>query len=131
MTFTYDPEQLDNALYRVRLELGDTNSNRQLLLDEEIQQIISEESKFRSRVARCCRLICAKFAGDPAKLKVGEYSHDQRNIIDVYEAMAKKFESMASTGPWIASIEASTKETNEEDDSLIKPIFKRDIHSNE
>ena len=42
MSFSYDETALDTELNRIRLEIGDTNSDRPLLDDEEIEQVISE-----------------------------------------------------------------------------------------
>lgn len=130
MTWSYDEISLDQPLNRIRLEIGDTDTDRQLLKDEEITEVISEESAFNLRVAKCCRLICAIFAGKPERFRIEEFAESQKEIYNRYEAMAKKYEALGGGAPWAGAIEVAYKEVTKLDTSLVKPSFKRGMHDN-
>jgi len=130
MTWSYNSAALSVALNRVRLEIGDTDTNRQLLQDEEITQIISEESTFLNQIAKCCRLICALVSADADRFKLEEFEEDQKGIYDRYEKMAKLYEAKAGGAPWAGSIEESFKKATVLDDSLVDPMFKRNQFKN-
>jgi hypothetical protein len=42
MAWTYDPRNVSDSLAKLRLRLGDTNTNDQLLTDEELNVILSD-----------------------------------------------------------------------------------------
>ena len=128
MTWTYDETALSTTLNRIRLEIGDTDSKRPLLKNEEITQIVSEESSFYMQVAACCRLICSLFAGKPERFRLEEYTESLRTIYDRYEKMAKRFSSLGGGAPWAASIDVAEKDATVLDTSLVAPLFKRGIH---
>lgn len=132
MTWTYDEHALDQNLNRIRLEIGDTDTDRPLLKNEEIDLIISEVSNFNLRVAGCCRLICSLFAGKPERFRIEDFSESQKEIYDRYEKMAARYEARGGGGgaPWTGSIEAAFKEATKLDTSLVKPLFKRGMHDN-
>ena len=130
MTWTYNEHALDEALNRIRLEIGDVDTNRQLLKDEEIELIISEESGFNLRVAKCCRLICSLFAGKPERFRIEEFTESRKEIYNRYEKMATRYEARGGGSPWAGSIDVGIKEATEADTSLVKPMFKRDQFKN-
>ncbi len=130
MTWSYDEASLDQPLNRIRLEIGDTDTDRQFLKDEEITEIISEESAFNLRIAKCCRLICAIFAGKPERFRIEEFTESLKEIYERYLAMAKKYEGLGGGVPWMGSIEDAFKDATELDTSLVKPSFKRGMHDN-
>ena len=127
MTFSYDATALDEARNRIRLEIGDTNPDRVLLQDEEIDQIISEQSEFYLRVARCCRLICAHFAAEPSRYRAENFTDDLRDVFERYQKMAQLYEEKAAA-PWAGSYLDSFKDATEADTSLVTPLFKRGMH---
>ena len=130
MSFTYDVEALDEALNRIRLEIGDTISTRILLQDEEIEQIISEQSVYNQRVANCCKLIAAKFARYPSMTKLEGFTETVKEVYDRYMEMAKKWGGNVSY-PWCGGIEVDYKAANELDTSLVQPKFKIGMHNND
>lgn len=130
MSFSYDLADLATELNRLRLEIGDTNSDDFFLHDEEIEVLQSEKTSFYRRAAACCDLICAKVARE-VKMKIGHFSEDANKVYDRYRALSKKFLSFASIDyPWAASISVSEKETYEDDTSLVQPKIKLGIHDN-
>ena len=128
MTFTYDPSGLSVALYRIRLEIGDVDSSRILLQDEEIEQVISEKSTFNKRVAMCCRLICALFSGEPERYKIGNFQESQEQIYVRYLAMAERYEARGGGSPWAGSISQDYKDSVTEDTDLVDARIKRGMH---
>jgi len=132
MTFTYDMSLLStDSMTRIRLEIGDTDTNRVLLQDEEINQIIIEQSDFHMQVAECCRLILARIAKEPGKLKIENYFEDITKMGEYYSELAKRHSLLSgSAAPWAGSIDVDYKETMEDDTSKVKPLFKRGIHDN-
>jgi len=129
MSFSYDNDALDVALYRIRLEIGDTDSNRTLLQDEEILKVIEEQSDYAVQVSKCCRLIAALFARHPENLVLEGYEETTKSIHDRYIAMAKTWEQNTNY-PWAGSIEDDFKEATELDTTLIAPRFKLGMHNN-
>jgi len=129
MTYTYDDTALDEDLNRIRLEIGDTNSKRQLLQDEEIEQIMEEQSTFPSRVARCCRLIASLFASKPQSIKLEGFSETTTAVFDRYIKLAKKYEAIGSA-PWAGSIDVDFKAATELDTSIVHPKFKLGLMDN-
>ena len=128
MTFSYNAAELATALNRIRLEIGDTDSDRPLLQDEEIEQILVEQSIFNLRVAACCHLICSIFAGKAEKYSIEDFSESRVEIYDRYKKMAEMYTARGGGAPWAGSIEDSFKTSTENDTSLIKPLFKRGMH---
>lgn len=132
MSFTYDEYSLDQALYRIRLELGDTDPDRPLLQDEEIEQIIDEKTSFNARVAACCRLICSIFAGSPTSYRLESFREEREEIYTRYLDMAKLYEARSGTvgAPWAGSTSKTWKDSVEDNTDLVKPKFKKGMHDN-
>lgn len=130
MAFSYDSSALSITLNRVRLEIGDTDSDRVLLDDDEITQILSEESIFGLQVSKCCLLIASLFANKPERFRIEDFSESQKEIYERYIAMSEKYAALAGGSPWIGSIEKDFKAATEEDTSLVMPMFKRDQFKN-
>lgn len=130
MSFSYDLADLSTELNRLRLEIGDTNSDDYFLDDEEIVIVQAEKSSFYRRAAACCEIICSKVARD-VKSKIGHFSEDSNEIYVRYKELAAKFYAQASVSyPWSSSITVSDKEAYEDDISLVQPQIKRGIHNN-
>lgn len=128
MTWSYDSSKLDVVLNRVRLEIGDTDTNRQLLQNAEITQIVAEQGEFWNQCAACCRLICALFAGKPERFRLEEFTESRQKVYDRYKEMAKVFDAKGGGTPWSGGIEVDYKEAQELDITRTGPLFKRGIH---
>lgn len=62
MTWTYNAASLSASdLYKVRLAIGDTDSTRQQLQDEEIQFVLDTETIVTLAAAACCDMLAAKY----------------------------------------------------------------------
>lgn len=94
MTWTYTASST-TALNRVRRRIGDTNTNDQLLQDEEIQDFLDEYAEdLYATAAASCEAICAKLARDTAHTVQG-MSNSRNEKFDHYEKLAEKMWSKA------------------------------------
>ena len=92
MTFTYNIAQLDTPLAKVRLEVGDTDTDDQLFQDEEIQVKLAERAdNVLLTAADLCDILAARFARDYDFAAPGdrEFKRSQRS-----EMYAKRAESL-------------------------------------
>ena len=129
MTFSYNENALDVELNKIRLYIGDTDSNDPLLQDEEIASVQADTTGFRATVAACCRLICAQLARK-VDYKLSLLTEKASVLYDRYEVQAERFEAMSSVSyPWSGAIFKDDKEAVEDDTSLVKPKFKKDLHA--
>jgi len=130
MSFSYDETALDTELNRIRLEIGDTDSDRPLLDDGEIEQVISEYDSFNQKVGKCLRLICSLFASEPKSIRIEGFSENYADAYDHFKDLAARYELLGGGGPWAGSIDDAFKEATELDTSLVSPSFKRGMHDN-
>ena len=130
MAFTYDIEALDEDLNRVRLELGDTDSDRPLLADEEIELMIDTYSELHRRVAECARLLVARFSGEADRVRIENFEEQKQGLIEKYTALARFHEARAFRGPFNTAESVSDKLSNELDTSIVQSSFKRGMHDN-
>jgi hypothetical protein len=105
VTFTYDIAQLATPLAQVRLEIGDTDSTRPLLQDEEIQVKLGlRASDVLATAADLCEILATRFAGDyDFKWKDGAFNRSQR--AKAYADRAKDLRARSSGG--LSTIEAT------------------------
>lgn len=130
MSFTYDETQLSVELNKIRLRIGDTDEDDVLLQDEEIAYVQSDNTSFLRRVAACCRLICAKLARR-VDYKLSLLSEKASVLYDRYKSMAEMYDGKSSQDfPWTSSVRVSDHDAVEDDESLVKPKFKKGIMDN-
>jgi hypothetical protein len=126
MTWTYSNTSLSSELSRVRLLIGDTNTQEQLLTDEEINYFRGAYGDVNLAAAHCCIAIIAKLARDTTRSALG-MSDSRNEIIRTYEdtrdrllAMHSGLAEMTSTGDSV-----SAKETLTDDTDRVQPLFDR------
>lgn len=61
MTWSYSASSLGDDVNKVRLIIGDTDTNRQQLQDEEISFVLTNEAVVTYAAAACCDLLAAKY----------------------------------------------------------------------
>lgn len=128
MTFSYDETALDVELNKIRLYIGDMDSDNPLLQDEEIASVQADVAGFRATVAACCRLICAQLARK-VDYKLSLLSEKASELYKRYKALAERYEAMSSVSyPWSGAIFVADKEAVEDDTSLVKPKFRKGLH---
>lgn len=63
MTWTYNAASLSlSDMYKVRFLIGDTDSARQQLQDEEIEWVLEEQTVVTYAAASCAEMLAAKYA---------------------------------------------------------------------
>lgn len=101
MTFSYDPTDLDTStesgrLNVTRLLLGDTDTNDQLLSDEEITFILSENNNnVYISAAYCARSIGSKLAREVDVKLDGALSESGSSLSTQFFTLADKLEMQA------------------------------------
>jgi len=130
MAFTYDIEALDETLNRIRLELGDTDSNRPLLADEEIELMIDAYSNLHRQIAECARLLLAKFSGEADRVVIENFEEHKQDFVTKFAALARYHEAKAFRGPFNTAENVSEKDTNRLDTSIVQSSFRRGMHDN-
>lgn len=134
MTWTYNVANLaTDETYQVRLLCGDTDTNNQLIQDEEIDFLLSENSGVYFAAAAACEAIAAKLA-DEADQKTGKIATWLTKRVDKFLEMAKRLREVASRTlgrPYAGGISISDKEDQEADTDRVVPAFKVGIMDNE
>jgi len=131
MTFTYDESALSAELNKIRLYIGDTDSNDPLLHDEEIALVQSDFTSFNKRCAECCKLICAQIIRR-VDGRLGNLTEKSSVLYDRYEKLATEFDRRSSSSyPWAGGIVQSDKDDIEDDNALVDPKFKKGIMDND
>lgn len=133
MTWTYDPNDLGTSVKDdLRLEIGDTDVNNQLLQDQEINWAITRESSYWGQAARCCEMI-GRFFMTKADVKLG------RALAITYTKMAEQYFNMAgvlrlkasgSAAPYVGGALVADKIAIGSNTSLTQPAFVRTMMEN-
>ena len=130
MAWTYNTSQVGSSgLATVRMLIGDTDYDDQLLLDAEVKYFVSNEPNYYYAASGACRSIAAKYARKVDKA-VGDLklSLSQRTV--AYLEMAKDFKRKAIlTAPvnvYAGGISISDKDTVEADSDRPTPSFYRE-----
>lgn len=126
MAWTYSLADLATSEKdQVRLEIGDTDVNRQLLQDEEIVQFIAVERNFWSACARACEAI-NRFFLSKADVRLGRSMQiTYTKAAEQYAAMAKSLrcKALGTTPPFVGGMSVSDKETYNQDTDIVAPLF--------
>lgn len=126
MTWTYSATDLSTDLARVRLMIGDTNTNDQQLSDEEIDFWISNSAGVMWAAAQCCRSLAAEYARrvdksiGPASLTVSQRQKHYHDLALHWESQAARFTAIE---PYAGGISVSDKDTVEGDSDRVTPSF--------
>ena len=125
-TWTFDWTDIDDDLAKVRVLIGDTNTDRQLLSDEAINYFGTQAGNNFGTAAIACDAIAASFAGDSDK-EVGDLklSLSQKSI--AYEKRAKGFrkQSIKLVGPVAGGVSIAAKKTQTSDTDRVKPGIRK------
>jgi hypothetical protein len=131
MTWTYDDTDITTDLAKVRLRIGDTMTQAQLLTDEEINHYLGLYSSIDEAAAYCCDAIVARLARDTTRSALG-MSDSRNEMIRTYTDMAISLRAshgsvadLTSTGDSV-----SAKETLTDDTDRVQPLFNRSRWNN-
>lgn len=131
--WTYDPTQLaTSTLYQVRLEIQDTDTNNQLLQDEEITYALSVEANMWGGAARCSEILSRKFSMQADRRMGLRLFVLYTKMAAQYVTMAKELrrKAIAFNLPINTAQKVADKTANQQDTSLVQPAFSRNMQSN-
>lgn len=131
MTWTYSGNPADSSLDAVRFLIGDTDSEEELIQDEEINYLLEEEAGDVIEAAvRACNTIAARFSR-LADQTIGDYSAKYSQKAQNYRELALRIReedtksSVMKAVPFAGGISVSDKETTKEDSDRVKPAFEK------
>lgn len=134
MTWTYVPAGNPEAVDRdkVRFLIGDTCTEEQLVLDEEIDYALSEYSELKLAAAVVLRALAAKCTRE-VSFRVGDVSKSGvENKAKGYLALAEQYDPNDITVeallglPRFGGLTHSEKEDYAEDSDAVQPYFSRE-----
>jgi len=119
MAWTYSGDPTASNKDAVRFEIGDTDTNDQLLTDEEIVYALSVESRIYGAAARCCEALARKFA------RQADFTLGPQHV-----AASQRSEAFARLGRDLKSrIASSAPPYMGGPEDVDGPAFKRDLMS--
>lgn len=127
MTWTYGGDPTNSNRDAVRFLVGDTDTNDQLITDEEISYLLSSWGGVFQAASKAARAIAAKFSRQVDK-SVGDLKQSLSRRSENYLRLANSLEAQAAAGAtrvYAGAITISDKEAVEEDEDRVQPRFKR------
>ena len=122
--FTYSGNPATNDRDATRFFVGDTNANRPLLADTEIEFALTEFPNTRLAAAMCADALAAKFARESDQ-KVGDISKSLSKVSEQFRDLATRLRNEAAKrAP--ASFPAASKDwkqSQRQDTDLVQPTF--------
>lgn len=134
MTWTYTLATLSTSEKdQIRLQIGDTDTQAQLLQDEEINFAITQERNFWGAAARCAEMAGFLFLRK-VDTKLGrEMQVTYSTTAQQYFQMAKwlRAKSLAAgIAPYVGGLFVSDKNTISQDTSQVAPLFTKTMMQN-
>jgi ABC-type sulfate transport system substrate-binding protein len=126
MTWTYDNTDLSTDLAKVRLDIGDTNTNDQLLTDEEINIYLASYD-LAGATLRSAQAAYAKIWRDVDRSNLGmsaSRSQKAQQLRDLISDLRARVGRRAS--PFVGGVSQSSKDALSDDTDLVDSEFKRD-----
>lgn len=136
MTWTYSGDPSSDEKDAVRFLIGDTDSDDELIQDEEINYLLDEEGAVKLAAARAAETIAAKFARK-ADRTIGDYSEKFSQKADNYFSLAKELEQQYDDDvsekamPYAGGISKTDKESRENNTDRVKPAFSKGMMDND
>lgn len=124
MTWTYSSTSISTDLAKVRLLVGDTNTNDQLLTDEEVAYFQTLDTDLRLVAARCCDAIVAKLSRNIDRSNLGMSATRSQSIqhyMDLADRLRKEARSAGANpiaapdnfgGPSQADVDGYNEDTD-------------------
>jgi len=123
LTWTYDGDPSANDRDAVRFLSGDTDTTDQLVTDEEIAWLLTENPNVYSAAAEACRAIASAFARFSDK-SVGDISESASQKAEAYTKRADDLEAGIMVIPSFGGLSISEKETLDQDTDAVQPSFR-------
>jgi hypothetical protein len=132
MTWSYSGDPSGSNLDSVRFKIGDTDTNDQLLSDEEISYLITNEGNVLSAAIQACYSIAAKFSRQADK-GVGALRINASQKAKAYRTLAKELETQKNVVclPFSGGAVTDNLEDLQDDTSAVQPKFYRDQFEND
>lgn len=131
MAWTYDPD-LTSDRDKVRLYIGDIDTNAQLLTDAAVDNALAEHSNLYRAAVECVDYILAKIARDIDRSGVGpNATRDQKT--QHYRDLRVDLLNRAKTSgvrPYATGFDESLRETYTSDADITQSPFTRDRGQN-
>lgn len=134
MTWTYSGNPSATAKDAIRFLIGDTDTNDQLLSDEEIAWVNSESSGSSTAITalydaayRCCVTIASKLAREADK-QIGDLQVSLSQRANNYRTQAQELKSLSMREggvpvPYAGGITISDKDIDQENSDIFQPWF--------
>ena len=133
MTWSYNPADLStNEVDQIRVEIGDTDTNRQLLQNEEIAWAISQERNLWAAAARCCEMI-SRLQLSKADVRIGRAMQvAYTKMSEQYDGMARRLrmKAMGTVVPYVGGMNVADKLALAGNSALVAPIFEKNMMEN-
>ena len=134
MAWTYSGDPDSSALDAIRFLIGDTDTNDQLLSNEEISWVNSEAcgsstgtTALYDAAMRCCLTVASKLAREADK-QIGDLSVSMSQRAKAYREQATELKALATREgtvptPYAGGITISDKDVDEENSDLFRTWF--------
>ena len=136
MTWTYGGDPSSNARDAIRFLVGDTDTNDQLINDEEIAWVNNQVTGSDTATTglydaayRCCLTIASKFSR-LADQSVGDLKVSMSQKAKAYRLQAEELQSLVSREggvptPYAGGITTSDKDNDQTNSDMVSPFFSR------
>lgn len=125
-TWSYD-NTLNSDKDKARFILGDTDTNNQLIYDEEINAALTIKGTLRLAVIYLAESLSARFAKF-TQVRGGETTADRTPLAGQYEKLAKRLRKAGQKG--FAVLTQTDKDTFESNTDLLTISSARGVHDN-
>ena len=128
MTWTYSGDPATSDLDKVRFLVFDTDTNEQLINNEEIAWLLTEQTNVYMAAANAAEVIAAKFAKDITRNAVG-LSASVGSRAQFYLELAEKLRAQIGTTNkhgevFAGGLTISGKQALDDDTDAVQPAFK-------
>lgn len=133
MSWSYSVADLATSTKdQVRLEIQDTNTNLQLLQDEEIEYAISQEATMWGAAARCAEIISRNYLQQADRRMGLRLFILYSKMAEQYSTMAKalRAKAVAMNLPYVGGISVTDKSIDQSNTDAVQPAFSRGMQSN-
>jgi hypothetical protein len=115
----------------VRFLIGDTNINKQLFYDEEIDVMVSQEANVYLAAAALVDILLIKAGGGIAKKTIGKLSIEYQTIMNFTRLAASlRARGLTHQIPYAGGIDVGDKLANEADSTVARPSISRRLGDN-
>jgi len=134
MTWTFDEEDISTNLAKVRVTIGDTDSDEELLSDEIINFRLTQASdNVKVAAIACVRDILAKLSRKTDRTGTG-FSASRSQKFEQYSALLKELTgdaTLVATATLTGGSISERENLRDDDDDYEYPAFYRGLHDNE